>query len=174
MSRQASGAASVLIRAQGPETTILFLLRRLRQSEKALKKDKQVAECRDEESADSVLQKLRFERIQLSSSGENVLVEAGPGCLRGGQGSNGAMWIVQLGRGNATVLASSAEGFEGYLYSVQATTSKGYRDIVLGWHMSASESGLACFRFDGTRYRTLSGATIRRDDDGNETITPAR
>jgi hypothetical protein len=68
----------------------------------ALKKDEQLAECRDEESADSVLQKLRFERIQLSSSSENVLVEAGPGCLRGGQESYGAMWIVQLGRGNAT------------------------------------------------------------------------
>ena len=140
----------------------------------ALKKDEQVGECGDEESADSVLQKLRFERIQLSSNSEDVLVEAGPGCLRGGQGSNGAMWIVQLSRGNATVLASSAEGFEGYLYSVQATTSKGYRDIVLGWHGSARESGLTYFRFDGMRYRTLSGATLRRDDDGNETITPTR
>jgi len=140
----------------------------------ALRKEKYVAQCRSEESADSVLQKLRFKRIQLSPNRENVLVEAGAGCLRGGQGANGAMWIVQLGPGMATILASPAEGFDGWLYSVQTTASKGYRDIVLGWHISAREAGLGWFRFNGARYQRLSNATLKRDDNGNETVTPAK
>ena len=82
------------------------------------------------------------------------------------------MWIVQLNRGAVTVLASPAQEFEGYLYSVQASTNKGYRDIVVGWHSSASEIDLAWFRFDGIQYRKLSQATARWDDDGRETIVP--
>jgi hypothetical protein len=140
---------------------------------KALKTDKQVMGCRDSgEPVDSVLEKLTFERLQLSSNRETVLVEDGPGCLRGAQGANGSMWIAQLNRGRITVLASPAEDFEGWIYSVQATANKGYHDIVLGWHLSAVESGLGFFRFDGTRYRQLSLATLRRDDDGKETIAP--
>jgi hypothetical protein len=121
----------------------------------ALKTDEQIVGCGPEESVASVLRKLRFKRIPLSSKSETALVEAGEGCLRGRQGSNGAMWIVQINRGIATVLASSAEGFEGWIYSIQATTSKGLRDIILGWHVSAREAGLTYFRFDGTRYRGL-------------------
>jgi len=84
------------------------------------------------------------------------------------------MWIVQLNRGRVTVLASPAGGFEGYVYSVPITASRGYRDIVVGWHLSAFEAGLAYFRFDGTQYRKLSQDTARWDDDGHETITPSR
>jgi hypothetical protein len=136
---------------------------------------KEVKECEDFESADSVLGNLRFQRLWLSSeNSETVLVEAGSGCLRGGQGSNGAMWIVQLNRGRVTLLASPAEGFEGYVYSVPITTGRGYRDIVVGWHLGASEVSLAYFRFDGAQYRKLSQATARFDDDGKETIAPSR
>ncbi len=139
---------------------------------KTLKTDKEFMACGDSESADSLLQKLMFERLQISLNRETVLVEAGPGCLRGAQGANGPMWIVQINRGRITVLASPAEDFEGWIYSVQETGSKGCRDIVVGWHLSAFESTLGLFRFDGTRYRRLSLATLRRDDNGKETIVP--
>ena len=142
---------------------------------KKLKTEKEVSECEGFESTDSVLGQLQFQRLWLSSDNtEQVLVEAGPGCLRGGQGSNGAMWIVELKRGRVTVLASPAGGFVGYVYSVPITTGKGYRDIVVGWHLSASEAGLAYFRFDGTQYRKLSQATARWNDDGKQTIVPAK
>lgn len=141
---------------------------------KTLKAAKEVSKCKDVESADSVLEKLTFERIELSSNHETVLVQAGPGCLRGGQGSNGAMWIFQLNRRGVTMLVSPAEDFGGYIYSVQTTASKGYRDIVRGWHLSASEASLAYFRFDGAQYRKLSQATARRDNNGKEGIVPAK
>jgi hypothetical protein len=139
---------------------------------KKLKSDKEVVACGDFESADSVLERLEFQRVWLSSDNtQQVLVEAGPGC-RGG--ANGPMWIVQLNRGRVTVLASPAGGFEGYVYSVPITTSRGYRDIVVGWHDSASEAGLAYFRFDGTQYRKLSRVTARMDDNGKETLVLAK
>jgi hypothetical protein len=140
---------------------------------KKLKTDERL-NCGDFESVDSVLEKLRFERISLSRNHETVLVEAGPGCLRGGQGSNGAMWIVEFNRGRVTVLASPALDFEGYVYAVPITTSRGYRDIVVGWHVSAFEAGLVYFRFDGTQYRKLSHATASRDEDDKVTIAPSR
>jgi len=141
---------------------------------KTLKTDEALKECEDFEAADSVVGKLRFKRLWLSSDKtETVLAEAGTGCLRGGQGSNGAMWIVALNRARVTVLASPAGGFEGYVYSVPITANKGYRDVVTGWHDSAFEAGLAYFRFDGIRYRKLSQATARWDDDGKETIIPS-
>ena len=140
---------------------------------KKLKTEKEISQCEGFESADSVLGQLQFQRIGLSSDNtDQVLVEAGPGCLRGAQGSNGAMWIVELRRGRVIILASPAADFEGYVYSVPAASSKGYRDIVVGWHLSAVEAGLVYFRFDGTQYRKLSQATLRRDDDGKETIVP--
>jgi hypothetical protein len=140
---------------------------------KTLKTEKEILECQDSDSPDSVLGKLQFHRLKLSSEKtETILVQAGQGCLRGGQGSNGAMWIVKFNRGRVSVLASPATDFEGYIYSVPATTSKGYRDIVVGWHLSAFEAALAYFRFDGTQYRKLSQATARRDDDGKATIVP--
>lgn len=142
---------------------------------KTLKTDKEVVLCDAFESIASVLGKLRFQRLSLSpDNAETVLVLAGPGCLRGGLGSNGAMWIVRLNRGRVTVLASPEEGFKGYIYAIPATSSKGYRDIVVGWHDSAFESGLVYFRFDGSEYHLLSRAKMKRDESGKETITPTR
>jgi hypothetical protein len=39
---------------------------------------------------------LKFEELPVSVTQKIVLVEAGPGCARGGQGSNGAMWIIRF------------------------------------------------------------------------------
>jgi hypothetical protein len=82
------------------------------------------------------------------------------------------MWVVQLSNDKASVLASPDEGFNGWLYAVQPSSNKGYKDIVLGWHMSSREAGLSYFRFDGIRYNLLSGADMKWDDSGNATITP--
>jgi hypothetical protein len=118
------------------------------------------------------LNDLSYEAIPLSPRGNVILVEAGRGCARGGQGSNGAMWLIRFDGSHPTLLASPQQSFNGWLYSVEPTTSNGYRDIVLGWHIGASEAGLSYFRFDGKLYRSISSATFREDDDGTQRIIP--
>ena len=103
-----------------------------------------------------------------------MLVEAGMGCARGGQGSNGAMWVVRFKTKKPVLLATPQKDFNGWLYSIQPSTSHGLRDLVLGWHMSAMETGLSYFRFDGRSYRLIGGALLTADADGNAKIIPDR
>ena len=91
---------------------------------------------------------------------------------RGGQGANGAMWVIRLD-GVAPALLATPEQFSGWLFLVQPTQSHGYPDIVLGWHMSAREATLNYFRFDGRQYGRLGTASLLFDDDGNAKIVPA-
>jgi hypothetical protein len=118
------------------------------------------------------LNNLSYETIPLSPQVKVLLVEAGRGCARGGQGSNGAMWLIRFDGLKPTLLASPQQGFNGWIYSVEPTTSSGYRDIVLGWHMSAFEADLSYFRFDGKFYRAIGSATFREDEDGTQRIIP--
>jgi hypothetical protein len=121
--------------------------------------------CADDDPQGEWLKLLRFSTVPLSSK-DVFLVEAGPGCARGGQGSNGAMWLIRFDRNQPILLAGPEQGFQGYLYTVLKTSSKGYRDVVLGWHLSAFETGLAYFRFDGRVYRRLGSATLYEDERG--------
>ena len=115
---------------------------------------------------------LKFEELPVSVKEKIVLVEAGPGCARGGQGSNGAMWIISLQGDKFSFLATPQQQFNGWVYSIQPTTSHGFRDLVLGWHMSAAESDLSYLRFNGTSYQRISAATQLTDADGVQKIIP--
>src|SRR5208283_646848 len=115
---------------------------------------------------------LKFEELPVSARNKTVLVEAGMGCARGGQGANGAMWIVDFHGDNFTFLATPQMKLNGWLYSIQETTSHGFRDLVLGWHMSAAEAGLTYFRFNGTTYQAIGQATCLSDGEGSERIIP--
>jgi len=126
----------------------------------------------DSAADDAWLNDLSYETIPASPRVRVLLVEAGRGCARGGQGSNGAMWLIRFDGTHPTLLASPQQRFNGWLYSVEPTTGNGYRDIVLGWHMSAFEAGLSYFRFDGKSYRSISSATSRAAEDGTERIIP--
>lgn len=119
-------------------------------------------------------QPLIFEELPVSTTENVMLVEAGPGCARGGQGANGAMWVVRLEGAKPVLLATPRQSFNGWLYSIQPTTSHGLRDLVLGWHVSSRETGLSYFRFNGTSYRWIGTATLQGDADGNAKITPSR
>jgi hypothetical protein len=130
----------------------------------------------DASEIDDLIEGLRFETSPLSDKQDLVLVEAGSGCARGGQGANGAMWLIRFdGPDGATptILATPKE-FSGWLFSVQPTLSHGYPDIVLGWHMSGAEASLSYFRFDGKSYRRISTASLLSDDDENEKIVPTK
>jgi hypothetical protein len=117
---------------------------------------------------------LKFEELPVSVKEKIVLVEAGLGCARGGQGSNGAMWIIRFQGDKFSFLATPQQQFNGWIYSIQPTTGHGFRDLVLAWHMSAAESDLSYFRFNGTSYRRISTATTLTDTDGVQKIFPKR
>jgi hypothetical protein len=115
---------------------------------------------------------LQIEELPVSETDKILLVEAGPGCARGAQGANGAMWIIRFRGDKLSFLATPQQQFNGWLYSIQETTSHGFRDLVLGWHMSAGETDLNYFRFDGTSYKWLGAASQFKDADGTEKIIP--
>jgi len=129
--------------------------------------------CQFEDPRGEWRRHLRFEEISLASPGRRILlIEAGPGCARGGQGSNGAMWLLALDRDKLRLLATPQKGFNGWIYSIQPEKHNGLADIVVGWHMSAFEADLSYFRFDGHIYRKATTATIS-DRNGSPQITPS-
>jgi hypothetical protein len=138
-----------------------------------LLRQQQPDEIWDCEGADleEMIKGLRFESIPLAGKQELVLAEAPAGCARGGQGANGAMWIIRFD-GDAPALLTTPKEFSGWIFSVQPTLSHGYPDIVLGWHMSAFESNLSYFRFDGKSYHLIGTASLQADDQENEKIVP--
>jgi hypothetical protein len=69
------------------------------------------------------------------------------------------------------LLAGPKQKFSGWLYSIQPTSSYGFRDLVLGWHMSAMDTDLS-FQFDGKSYRRIGTAKLTADADRNAKIVP--
>jgi hypothetical protein len=120
---------------------------------------------------DELIKGLTFKSIPLSGKQSLVLAEAPAGCARGGQGANGAMWVIRFD-GDKPALLAVPKDFNGWLFSVQPTMSHGCPDIVLGWHMSGSEAGLVYFRFDGKSYHSIGTAKLETDDQENRKIVP--
>jgi hypothetical protein len=104
--------------------------------------------CAEEDEDLQWTENLKFEELPVSAREKIVLIEAGTGCARGAQGSNGAMWVIRFQGDKFSFLATPEQQFNGWLYSIQQTTSHGFRDVVLGWHMGAFETNLSYFRFD--------------------------
>jgi hypothetical protein len=127
-------------------------------------------EC-DAAGVDDLIQGIRFQSIPVAPHQNVVLAEAPAGCARGGQGSNGAMWLIRFDGQKPTLLATPKE-FSGWLLSVQPSSSHGYADVVLGWHMSAAEANLSYFRFDGKSYHNISSATLESDEEGGSKVVP--
>jgi hypothetical protein len=75
---------------------------------------------------------LEFLELPLSETEKIVLVEAGSGCARGAQGANGAMRLIRFQGDEFFFLATPQQQFNGWLHSIQQTTSHGFRDLVLG------------------------------------------
>jgi hypothetical protein len=128
--------------------------------------------CAEEDEDLQWTENLKFEELPVSAGEKIVLIEAGTGCARGAQGSNGAMWVIRFQGKKFSFLATPEQQFSGWLYSIQQTTSHGFRDVVLGWHMGGGETGLSYFRFDGTCYQRIGAATQLTDEDNVEKIIP--
>ena len=130
-------------------------------------------QCADPEDGPQWFDKVLFRELPISETEKALLVEAGEGCARGAQGSNGAMWVARFSGDKLSFLATPEQKFEGWLYSVQSTTSHGLRDLVLGWHRGGAEVGLGYFRFDGNSYRQV-GTAVLVSEDGTAKIVPDR
>jgi hypothetical protein len=128
--------------------------------------------CDTDDPSGEWLNHLRYGSVALSEARQVLLVEAGRGCARGGQGSNGAMWLIRFDGRDPVLLAGPQQEFGGFLYSVEPQASKGYRDVIVGWHMSGSETALSYFRFDGTAYRCIGSAALQYDEQGIRKIVP--
>jgi hypothetical protein len=131
---------------------------------------KDAHECEGQELKD-LLEGLNFSSLAIPPNRNLILVEAGSGCARGGQGANGSMWLFRFDGATPVLLATPTAGFAGWLFSVQKTEHAGMPDIILGWHMSAAETGLTYLRFDGTLYRTTGTASLETDGEGHETLS---
>jgi hypothetical protein len=150
-----------------PSPTQLVIIRKALKAREEL----DVEGCGDEEP--NWVEKVFFRELPISETEKALLIEAGEGCARGGQGSNGAMWVVRFEGDKLSFLATPEQKFEGWPYSVQPDTSHGLRDLVLGWHMSAAETGLSYFRFDGSSYHLVATAVRVYGEDGAK-IVPNR
>jgi hypothetical protein len=118
------------------------------------------------------LNHLRYRSVPLSAPSPVILAEAGEGCARGGQGSNGALWLIRFDGSAPVLLAGPQDDFNGFLYAIEPPTSKNLRDVVLGWHMSAYDVNLTYFRFDGSHYRPIGRAALHVDEAGVSRISP--
>jgi len=76
------------------------------------------------------------------------------------------MWLIRLDENEPVLLASPDDEFNGSLYSIQPTSSHGYHDLVLGWHMGACYTILTFFQFDGKSYNSVSKAAELCDGKG--------
>jgi hypothetical protein len=131
--------------------------------------------CDGKDDLAELLEGLKLSAIPLAPAQKVVLAEAGQGCARGAQGANGNMWVIRLDGATPVLLAGPDEQFGGWLYSIQSSNSNGYRDIVLGWHMSSFDTELSYFRFDGKRYRRISGASrLDQNEERKPTIYPRK
>ena len=86
--------------------------------------------CDVDEPNGEWLGKVQFQSLPVTATKQVILAQSGVGCARGGQGANGAMWVVELGGGKPVLLASPKDGFDGWLYAVQPAQSHGYKDVV--------------------------------------------
>lgn len=109
-------------------------------------------------SASEIAQCLTFQSIPLKPPQTIFLVLAGPPCFQSGTGGGGPMWLVRFRNGEPILLATSKNGFYGWLYSIQPPVANGYHDLVLGWHMSAFETDLTYFQFNGISYVPIARA----------------
>jgi hypothetical protein len=69
-------------------------------------------DCAPEEM-DALVHGSRFQSVPLASPGTFVVAQAPAGCARGGQGSNGAMWLLRLDGDSPSLLATPGDGLDG-------------------------------------------------------------
>ncbi|HTV82645.1 MAG TPA: hypothetical protein VME18_08340 [Acidobacteriaceae bacterium] len=102
-----------------------------------------------------IAQCLTFQAVPLASKQDVLFVW---GCYQAVTGGGGPNWLVRFRGGMPILLASPNDDFSGWLHSIQSSVTNGYHDLLLGWHMGASETDLTYFQFNGRSYVPVSKA----------------
>ena len=82
------------------------------------------------------------------------------------------MWLVRFSGETPQLVATPKDGFNGWIFAIQPSTSHGLRDIILGWSMGVDSGSLNYFKFDGKSYRAVGSATYTVDDNDKVKIVP--
>lgn len=109
-------------------------------------------EIADEKELRSIAQQSRFELLDLNGDGApEVIVQ--PIGLKAGCGATGncPFWIFA---GNGTKLRLIMDTI-GQMYRVEWSSSKGYTDLAVASHDSATQKTIFIFRYQGARYRQI-------------------
>jgi len=105
----------------------------------------------------------RIKMIDLNGDGVPEVVAQGMAdCSPTG---NCSLWILQRKPEGYKVLLAAF----GQTFTIQQTSTNGYRDVVVSMHGSATESGLTEYRYRGGRYREAgcySAEWTVRENDG--------
>jgi hypothetical protein len=109
---------------------------------------------------------LLYFTVPLHANTQVIMVQSFTDCLLGFK------WFLYFDGSRPILLATPEQIEEDYIFSIQPRTSHGYRDLVMGHHMSAGETSLAYLRFDGVSYRLIAGAVNEVDESRKMHIMP--
>jgi hypothetical protein len=100
---------------------------------------------------------LLVSRLAVTARADVYLIITAGDCLNSATG-NGPMWLVRFEGEKPVILAAPSGDFYGFLWSVQPTMTKQYRDLVVAVRQGGWNFDLQYFRFDGVRYQSISKA----------------
>lgn len=113
---------------------------------------------------------IRIARVNLAARERDLLVQASDNCNCGGTG-NCEFWILREKPGGFDTLLETNMV---HLFSVERSSSNGYKDLMTSAHGSAFYSDLALYQFDGKRYRKThcAGEEYEQRKDGSTSDKP--
>ncbi len=99
-----------------------------------------------EEEQETVMS-ARVGSIGLAEDGSQQVMVQGP-ALFCGAGGNCPVWIFVRHNGQLQLALETLAG----VVDLRGESSHGFRDIAMGWHISAEEEGFSVHRWDGSKY----------------------
>ncbi|HWX55865.1 MAG TPA: hypothetical protein VN176_14850 [Verrucomicrobiae bacterium] len=136
-------------RSQFPKEDLSLIVR-------LLSKDIDPSGCLENEKIPAkrkIVRSFRIERIRLTAEDKTQYIIGGWGSCVCGAVGNCPVWILEKRAEGFTVLLSNG-GYGGYNgFSVEETSTNGYKDMILRSHDSASSHYLFAYRFSKGGYR---------------------
>jgi hypothetical protein len=124
----------------------------------------------DAHTRSGMFSRIRVRRVSLTPKGDSGLVVQGSGVCMCGAVGNCPFWVIdEQPHPNALLHAVGVQSF-----AIQKSSSADHFDLVLGSHDSAIAIYLQRFKFDGTRYRPSSCASLEWSDPVGNALHPPR
>ena len=116
----------------------------------------------------------RIERVDLNGDGTAEVIAQANGLGPCGGTGNCIFWIFQMNSGNVKLLLDTFDAEAGFeVIAVRPWSTNGFRDLVLGAHISASERDLVWYRYADGTYRRWRCYRLSRQGDNQETAKAA-